>query len=176
MKYKEINKKALLIDEFIDINRKTFTLPMKEIDAIIKFLFPSCYVKSNGWFKTVYRICTKSGSKNRVLVLKIAKRDSIENDHSVYKLLPKRVRRKYFARMYWHTKYCLLQEYGIEANATSKDVERLARIALKYGVTDIKKENIRKIDGMLKIVDANVLLRGSKRINFIKEYVRVNLS
>jgi hypothetical protein len=177
MKYKEIYKKAVLIDNFIDANRKTFTLPMKEIDAIIKYLFPSCYVKNKGWFKTVYRICTKNGSRNKTLVLKIAKKDSIENDHNVYKMVPRNVRRKYFAKIFWHTKHCLLQEYGNEVDVTPRYLNKLSQIAMKYGVTDIKKENIRRIDDRLKIVDASVFVKkGSKKINFIKEYVRVNLS
>ena len=168
MRYKEIYKKALLIDQFIDINRKSFNMPIKEIDVIIRYLFPSCYIRSKGWFKTVFRIC----AKDRTVVLKIGKKESIKT----YEMMPSHMQKKHFAKIFWHTKYCLLQEYGEEANPTMEEVERLRAIGLKYGISDIRKENIRKFGDRLKIIDAKVTLPGSDKINFIKDLIRVKFS
>jgi hypothetical protein len=174
MLFEDIHKRAVLIDEFIDVNKKSFNLPMKEIDVIIRYLFPSCYVRSKGWFKTVFKVCTRE--KNKRVVLKIGKVESIKDDIKVYHKLPAKMRRKYFARIYWHTKYCLLQEYGEDAKPSVKEVERMRKMALRYGISDVRKENIRMFKGKLKMVDAKLLAPGSDKINFIKDYVRVNFS
>jgi hypothetical protein len=173
MLFEEIHKRAVLIDNFIDVNKKSFNLPMKEIDAIIRYLFPSCYVKNKGWFKTVFKVCT---NEKRHVVLKIGKVESIKDDIKVYHKLPAKLRRRYFARIYWHTKYCLLQEYGESANPSVKEVEMMRKLALRYGISDVRKENIRLFNGKLKMVDAKLLAPGSDKINFIKDYVRVNFS
>jgi hypothetical protein len=172
MRYKEIRKKALLIDRFIDINKKPMKLPIKEVDIIIRYLFPSCYIRNKGWYKTVFKICAKNGP----VVLKIGKKDSIENDHRVYKSLPRSIRRKYFARIFWHTKYCLLQEYGEAINLTKADIDRMKLFGKKHGLVDIKKDNIRMIDGRLKIIDATLYIPGPERINFIKDAIKSSLS
>jgi hypothetical protein len=172
MVYGEIRKKAILIDKFIDSNRKTFSLPMKEIDVIIRYLFPSCYIRSSGWVKTVFKICSDKGA----VVLKIGKKEGIENDHKVYKRLPKHIRRRYFAKIFWHTKYCLLQEYGEEAKLAKSDIDDLKALGYRYGLSDIRKENIRMIDGKLKIIDANLFTPGSEKIKFIKDVIKSRLS
>ena len=172
MSYKEIKKKAHLIDKFIEVNKKSFMFPMKDIDAIIRYLFPGCYIRSKGWFKTVFKVCTKGSP----VVLKIGKKNSIKDDIRAYKSMPHRVRKKYFAKIYWHTKYTLLQEYGESADPTKRQVENLRKISLKYGLGDIKKQNIRSFDGRLKIVDTKIIVPGDDRINFIKEFIRNNFS
>jgi hypothetical protein len=177
MPYKDIKKKAHLLDKFIDMNKKFLALPIKEVEVIMRYLFPTCFVKSKGMYKTVFRICTTSRSKKRFLVLKIGKRESIEDDHRAYKRFPKNVRKRYFAKIFWHTKYCLLQEYGEEAHATKQELAIMKTIAARYGLTDIKKENVRRVNGRLKIIDATVFTTGgSERIKFMKDYIRIKLS
>jgi hypothetical protein len=177
MKYSDIKKKAIRIDKFIDKNRKSFTLPMNEIVAIIKYLFPSCYAMSKGWFKTVFTICPQRGSKGEVLMLKVGKEGSIKNDIKAWKRVPKKIRERYFAKIHWHTKYSLLQEWGKEVNVALKDIEKLKMIGAKYGLIDIQKKNIRKVNGSLKIIDANVFIPGkTKRINSIKDYINIKFS
>ena len=172
MHFSEIRKKAKLIDKFIEANAKSFRLPMKEIDVIIRYLFPTCYIRSHGWYKTVFKVCTKS----RHVVLKIGKKESIKDDMKVYKRIPAKVRRKYFAKIYWHTKYTVLQEYGEQANPTPEQVEFLKKVGLKYGLGDIRKQNIRMFDGNLKIIDSNIIMPGNEKINFVKDLIRVNLT
>jgi len=81
-------------------------------------------------------------------VLKVSNKRSIENDHRAYKRLPESIRHQLFARIFWHTKYCLLQEYGFSVHVTGEQLAYVRRVVYKYGVYDIKAEN-------LKIVDAN---------------------
>ena len=66
------------------------------------------------------------------------------------------MRHKVFARIFWHTKYCLLQEFGYSANVSQEELTRLRKIVYKYGVFDVKAENLKMIGGELKIIDANV--------------------
>ena len=172
MLYSKIKEKAKQIDSFIDSNRKAFKLPMKEVDIVIRYLFPSCYIRSKGWFKTVFKVCTEE----KTVVLKIGKSKSIENDMKAYGRIPKNIRKKHFARIYWHTKYTILQEYGEEADPSNKEVEGLRKIALRYGLGDIKKDNVRSFDDKLKIVDFNIEKPGNKKLSFIRDYIRVNLS
>jgi hypothetical protein len=175
--YREIKEKAVLLDRFIEVNKGFINLPIKEVDVIMRYLFPSCFVKSKGMYKTVFRICTKGPSKKTFLVLKIGKRESIEDDHRAYKRLPKKIRRKYFAKVFWHTKYCLLQEYGEETYVTKQDLDMLKAIASRYGLVDIKKKNVRNVNGKLKIIDATVFTTGgSERIKFMRDYVRIKFS
>ena len=172
MLYKAIKEKARQIDDFIDSNKRAFKLPMKEVDIVIRYLFPSCYIRSKGWFKTVFKVCTEE----KEVVLKIGKSKSIKKDVDGYKKIPPKVRRKHFARMYWHTKYTILQEYGEEASPTNNEVEELRKIALKYGLGDIKRENIRSFGGKLKIVDFNIEEPGNKKLNFMRDYLKINLT
>ena len=39
---------------------------------------------------------------------------------------------------------------------TSEDLATLRRTLYKYGIFDVKPENLRRIDGQLKIIDVNV--------------------
>ena len=172
MLYKEIKEKAKQIDDFIEKNSKSFSIPMKEVDVIIRYLFPACYIKSKGWFKTVFKVCSKGDS----VVLKIGKKKSIQADMKAYKKIPHNIRKKYFAKIFWHTKHTILQEYGEDVKPTPAEVEKMKKLALKYGIGDIKDKNIRSFNGKLKIVDFNIKEPGIDKINFIKEYLSVRFS
>ena len=74
----------------------------------------------------------------------------------LYKRVPEGVRHQLFARIFWHTKFCLLQEYGSPAKVTKEELNSLRAMVYKYGISDIKAENLKRIDGDLKIIDANV--------------------
>jgi hypothetical protein len=177
MKYNEIRKKAIRLDKFIDMNRTTMNLPMREVIAIVKYLFPSCYKKSKGWYKTVFTICPQRGSKGEVLILKVGKERSIKNDLTVYRMLPRKLREKFFAKIHWHTKYCLLQEWGENIRTTKRDLERLKQLAFRYGLVDIKRANIRKVNGSMKIIDATILLKGrNRKIRETMDYLRIRFS
>jgi len=155
VRHETIHEKALLIDKFVDIymrakKRKTF--PHKEVGQIIHWLFPNSKSRGRGTFKTVYQI----SSRERDLVLKISKEKSIRNDIEAYDKLPRTIRNRYFAKVYWNTKYCLLQKYGKAVKVSPKVVESLKRKVRSYGLCDVRADNIRKVNGIFKIVDATV--------------------
>jgi hypothetical protein len=156
MKFKPLQNQAKLIDDLIDAYKKftgTPFIPPTDIKAIITRVFPSLVPESNGWHKVVFRIRSEDGD----LVLKIGRKEAIENDHRVYKRLPESVRHKLFARMYWHTKYCLLQEYGSITQISPAELNKLREFGYQYGLIDVKSKNIRNINGSLKIIDANMV-------------------
>ena len=121
-----------------------------------------------GLHKLVFRLRHKSHE----LALKIGKSEAIERDHEAYKQMPPSIRHVYFARVFWHTKYCLLQEYGVEADVSAQDLVQLRAIAGKYGLLDITCDNIRSVNGNLKIIDASIAPPGLfglwKTADFIK--------
>jgi hypothetical protein len=98
--------------------------------------------------------------KSHRLVLKVGKTEAIEHDHRAYKQMPASLRHVYFARVFWHTKYCLLQEYGAEAEVSTRELAQLRAIATKYGLLDISCDNIRSVNGNLKIIDAGIAPNG----------------
>ena len=59
-------------------------------------------------------------------------------------------------RVFWHTKYSILQEYGLEAEVSRQQLLQLRALAGKYGLLDITCDNIRVVDGQLKIIDAGI--------------------
>ena len=77
------------------------------------------------------------------IVLKVGPKNSIENDHRAYKRVPESMRHKLFARIFWHTKYCLLQEYGFPAHVTQEELTQLRRVVYRYGIFDVKAENVK---------------------------------
>jgi hypothetical protein len=91
-------------------------------------------------------------------VIKVGTKKSIENDHRAYKRVPESMRHQLFARIFWHTKYCLVQEYGFPVQVTEEELAILRRVVYKYGIFDIKPDNLKRIDGQLKIIDANVTI------------------
>jgi hypothetical protein len=112
---------------------------------------PDFAIQSFGWHKIVFGI----RSLDEKVVLKVGTQKSIENDHQAYKRVPQNVRHQLFARIYWHTKYCLLQEYGFSAQITEVQLGSIRRIVNKYGIFDVKADNVKNIDGKLKLIDAN---------------------
>lgn len=118
-----------------------------------EFILPKSEWVGNGAYKNVYRVRTQA----RNLVLKIGDHEHIQNDLRVYHKFHKNVRNRYFAKIYWHTKYCLLQKFGAPAGRiSSSELRRLKDKGKKNGLCDVKPANIRLVDGHYKIVDANI--------------------
>jgi hypothetical protein len=156
MKHKSLRDKAKLIDRLIDAyvsSRGVSFVPSGKLEELVSIFFPEACLESSGWHKTALRII----EHKRVFVLKIGAEETIENDHRVFKRLPVGVRRELFAEVFWHTKYCLLQEYGVEVEVSAEELRRLRDVGYRYGVIDVKEENVRLVGGRLKIVDANVV-------------------
>jgi hypothetical protein len=155
LKYKTLHNTAKQIDQLIDHHlhaNVTSVFPQEQLKSTVTKNFPDLYVINIGWHKIIFGI----HSIDQEIVLKVGPKNSIENDHRAYKRFPENMRHKLFAKIFWHTKYCLLQEYGFSAHVTPEELTRLRRIVNRYGIFDIKAENIKCIDGELKIIDANV--------------------
>jgi hypothetical protein len=126
-------------------------IPQEQLKKLILKDFPELYLKDFGWHKIVFGIRV-----DQKLVLKVGAKNSIENDHRAYKRVPESTRHQLFARIFWHTKYCLLQEYGFPAKVSPMELANLRRIVYKYGISDVKADNLKRIDGQLRVIDANV--------------------
>jgi hypothetical protein len=154
LKYKQLNHEAKHIDRLIDHQLHHqgghFLTPQALQDVVTKN-YPDFTVENSGWHKTVFR----NKKSDHQVVLKIGPHKSIENDHHAYKQVPETIRHLHFARIFWHTKYCLLQEFGEEATVTKEQLDCVRQAVYRYGVFDIKSENLRWIDGELKIIDAS---------------------
>jgi hypothetical protein len=153
MRHSTIKEKAELIDKFAEFymkakRRKSF--PHKEVGIIIRLLFPNSRNVGRGAFKTVYQI----SSRKRDLALKISREENIKNDIEVYHRLPQNIRNRYFAKIYWETRYCLLQKYGKKVKVPPQKIADLKERVASYRLTDVREANIRKVDGKFKIVDA----------------------
>ena len=127
-------------------------IPQEQLRKLILKDFPELYTKDFGWHKIVFGI----RGFDKEIVLKVGARKIIENDHHAYKRVPENLRHQLFARIFWHTKYCLLQEYGFSARVTQEDLTHLRATVYRYGVFDVKAENLKRINGQLKIIDVNV--------------------
>jgi hypothetical protein len=155
LKYKTFHDIAKQIDQLIDnymLANVTSVFPQEQLESIVLKNFPDLYVTDSGWHKIVFGI----HSIDQKIVLKVGPKNSIENDHRAYKRVPENTRHKLFAKIFWHTKYCLLQEYGFPAHITQEELTRIRRIVNRYGIFDIKAENVKCINEKLKIIDANV--------------------
>ncbi len=155
LKYKELNHIAKHIDRLIEARLEEtggHFIPQETIKAIVLENYPDFYVVSFGWHKIVFA----NRLVDQKVVLKVGPHKTIENDHHVYKSPPKGERHKVFARIFWHTKYCLLQEYGLPAKVSPQQLTLIRREVNKYGIFDVKAENLRLIEGKLRIIDANV--------------------
>ncbi|MDD5141404.1 MAG: hypothetical protein PHY43_14230 [Verrucomicrobiales bacterium] len=153
-----IHRKAKFIDQFVDKFkgfRRRSNFPHKEAGTIIHFLFPHSNYSGRGAFKTAHKI----SSRSRDLVLKTSQPKNIANDLKAYKRIPVNLRNRYFAKIYWRTKYCLLQKHGRKSPVPDEKLKKLKLVAKKHGLTDVRLDNIRKIDGHFKIIDANVSVR-----------------
>jgi hypothetical protein len=154
LRYKVLHETAKEIDHLIDHHlhmNGTLVIPQEELKKIVLKKYPDLFVQNFGWHKTVFGF--HSIDK---IVLKVGPKNSIENDHRAYKRVPEDTRHKVFARIFWHTKYCLLQEYGYPAQVTQEELTRLRHVVNRYGIFDVKAENVKLIGGELKIIDANV--------------------
>jgi hypothetical protein len=153
VKHKTLHEKALFIDWFVDryrcVKRRT-KFPQKEVRQLIEWLFKKGTYLGRGDNKAVYRVTNNA----RDLVLKIGQKYYIDYDDKVYKNLPKKIRNRYFAKIYWRTKYTLLQKYGKTTRVSGEELKKLKEIGKKYAMWDIRQANIRKINGSNKIVDA----------------------
>ncbi|HSV48742.1 MAG TPA: hypothetical protein VLH35_00375, partial [Candidatus Acidoferrales bacterium] len=154
LKYKTLHHQAKHIDRLIDHElhvRGGMFLTPEQLQTVVTTNYPDFYVENCGWHKTVFRNLLS----DHKVVLKIGPRKSIENDHHAYKQVPESMRHLFFAKIYWHTKYCLLQEFGDQTPVTLEQLNCVRAAVYKYGVFDIKADNLRWIDGELKIIDAN---------------------
>ncbi len=155
MKYRELHHQAKHIDRLIDAElhaRGGLFLAQEQLKMIILKNYAEFYVESSGWHKVVFG----NSAIDHKVVLKVGPKKSIELDHRAYKRVPERVRHRFFARIFWHTKYCLLQEYGIKANVTKEQLTCVRQAIYKYGIFDVKADNLRWVEGELKVIDANV--------------------
>jgi hypothetical protein len=154
LKYKQLHHEAKHIDRIIDRQLTLLGgmfLTTDAIEALVNKNYPDFEVENCGWHKIVFR----NRQIDHKVVLKIGPSRSIENDHQAYKQVPERLRHLYFARIYWHTKYCLLQEFGDSATVSDEQLDCMRQAVYKYGVFDIKADNLRWIEGELKIIDAS---------------------
>ena len=174
MKFKSLHEKAKHIDSLIDDyikTKETSFVPMGTLQKIVPTIFPDCVMLNFGLHKLVFHLKHKSHE----LALKIGKPEAIEVDHRAYKQLPQSLRHVYFARVFWHTKYCLLQEYGIEAEVSDEELGQLRIIATEYGLLDITCDNIRKVNGNLKIIDASIAPPGLFRLWKTADVIKLGL-
>lgn len=158
MRHKTIFEKAKFVDEFVDHYnkiRKRENFPHKAVGAVIKLLFPNSKKLGGGRFKTAFYV----SSRKRDLVIKVSKTKNLKNDFKVYKRIPNSIRNRYHAKLYWKTKYCLLQKWGkVKKNLSKKDPElvQLKNRLKPYDLTDIRPANVGLVDGKLKVLDAKI--------------------
>jgi hypothetical protein len=174
VKFKVLHQKAKLLDDLIDEFRKTKRtsfVPLRNLQELVLAIFPDAVMVNLGLHKLVFRLRHKSHE----LALKIGKSQSIELDHEVYRQLPSSLRHVYFAIVFWHTKYCLLQEFGLEVEVSAQKLAQLRAIASKYDLLDITCDNIRSVNGTLKIIDASIALRGLLRLWKTADVIKLRL-
>lgn len=153
MRHSLLNRTAQIVDRFVDTHkrvRRRRSFPHKEVSTIINMLFPGSSRKGRGAFKSVHAVYSRS----RTLALKTSNPKNIRTDFRAYKRIPATIRNRYFGKIYWGTKYCLLQKYGRDAHVPESVLRKLKAIGKQYGLKDIRPANIRKIDGRFKIIDA----------------------
>jgi hypothetical protein len=153
MRHAILKKRAEMVDIIIDHYKKARGLrnfPKKIVADVVSLMFPDSNFEGRGAFKEVHSV----HSRARTLVLKLSNAKSTRRDWGVYQRLPAGIRNRYFARIYWHTKYCSLQKYGKKVGVTKQELRRLRMCVRKYGLKDIKAANVRKVEGHFKIVDA----------------------
>jgi hypothetical protein len=49
-----------------------------------------------------------------------------------------------------------VQEYGFTAHVSPEELDTVRKIVYRYGVFDVKAENLMRIDNQLKIIDVNM--------------------
>lgn len=158
MRHELIRRRARLVDELIDrlrSARRFKNFPHKRVRRIVEAVFPRARFLAGGAYKKAYWV----PSRARDLAIKVGDSRHIRVDLKAYKRIARTKRNRYFAKIYWTTRYCLLQKYG-EKRSVPPDVQsRLKRVAKRYGLTDAKKDNIRFVDRQFKLVDVNLSRR-----------------
>jgi len=157
-----IHKRAVLIDHFIDAYktaRRRRSFPHKAVACIILLIFPGSAFSGRGAWKTVHKV----SSRERDLVLKTSNPRRLYDDWRAYSRLPPTLRNRYFAKIYWKTKYCLLQKYGKPGRVPPERLSKLKAVAQRHGLTDVRDSNIRMVDGIFKIVDASPAKKHRRR-------------
>src|SRR3954471_24875209 len=96
----------LIIDQYNRV-RKRKKFPKKIVEGVVRLLFPGSSFAGRGVFKEVHAIRSRAHTR----VLKLSNGKSTNRDWKVYNQLPITLRNRYFAKIYWRTKYCLLQKY-----------------------------------------------------------------
>jgi hypothetical protein len=154
VKFKSLHAKARILDGSIDdyIETKGNFVPMHLLQQKVIDVFPDAVMVNFGMHKLVFHLRHKSHD----LALKVGKAQAVELDHRVYRQMPPNLRHVYLARVFWHTKYSILQEYGLEVNVSRQQLLQIRALAGKYGLLDITCDNIRVVDGHLKIIDAGI--------------------
>jgi hypothetical protein len=155
MRHSLIYRKAILIDALLDNYRTEKSLtnfPRKVAAKIVGVVFPKSCLRGRGWYKAAFKLPTRA----RDVVLKISDSKNIKADWAAYNQFPKWQRNRNFAKIYWTTKYCLLQKHGTKRIVSQAELYRLRRIGSRYNLCDIRGDNIRFVDGGFKIIDANL--------------------
>jgi hypothetical protein len=154
VKYETLHHAARYLDHLIDDNLpgKSSFLSQESLRNLVLGCFTDFYVEDCGWHKIVFGI----HSADHQLVLKVGTRKSIEHDHEAYKRVPHQIRRSLFAKIFWHTKYCMLQQYGYPVEVSKQELLEIRRMVYRYGIFDVKAENLKRIDGEIRIIDASV--------------------
>ena len=150
----KLKRKAEIVDLIIDQYnrvRKRKRFPRKVITNVVNLFFPESRHLGRGAFKEVLLIRSQAYK----YVLKVSSLKSTGRDWKIYNRLPRTLRNRYYAKIYWRTKYSLLQKYGKRVQLPDAELKKLRKFAKKYGLTDVRPGNIRKIDKHFKIVDAN---------------------
>ncbi len=159
MKHKKIKNFVKTLEPlvlFIKKSRKRKKMPFKEIEAMLKILFPKTkhYPTGKGYFKRVFTI----HDGKRKFVLKMGSKKHIRKDWITYSRLKKNFGEKkahaYFAKIYWREGLFMLQKYGKKVKISDQKHQEFKEKGKSYGLIDIKKANIMKVDGKLKVVDA----------------------
>ena len=129
-------------------------MPYKDIGNLVKLFYPKTKYEAvnNGAFKHVYVI----HSNKRKLVLKVGRTKlRINKDYKTYLHVPKNVRNRYFAKIYWTHNIFMLQKCGKKPKGISKqELIRLKNIGRRYNLKDVREANILKFGRGFKIVDA----------------------
>ena len=161
MRHKKPQDYAFVIDDLVDHYMKTRggeKLPNRRLlSPIVELMFEEQEYLGRGASKRAFKVLSRNGK--RELVLKIGEPKSIKNDWKVYVHAKNNgLADRYFAKCYWHTKYCMLQKFGEDRKVPPKIQRDLKERANKIGLQDIglrSNRNIRYIDGYFRIIDAS---------------------
>jgi hypothetical protein len=133
--------------------KKTNRMPWKELESMLKILYPDTkYEKvSSGYFKHVFIV----HNNTRWFALKIGRNSKhIRKDFRTYSSLPQESRNSYYAKIYWAKDIFMLQKWGEKVQVPHGELKRLKAWGRKVGLKDIRPDNIMRVDGKFKIVDA----------------------